>query len=435
MLAIFSQWTQLLIKYLGGFIALPIAARELSTADFNLWLLFNTMGGFVLMFDLGVYPSLLRISAAAVGKELSISQAQNGVAKRVYEALGNWSMLLLPLFAAIYTFPLIMKTSHAWSSFAALFLICCALSMKLRNKYFEIIYVVNERIFALRSIESVVLALQVVLQIVVMYLFGSILALCAIEFCSALTIFLANRRFCTFAGATRCDSLKEQVPLLKETMRNGVGITISIVLLMYVNWLVGLNCEPAFVAAYLIYLKVFDAVAMICQTPFYVKLPRLIANIGDKSETITNANTQIKTVIALMLVSVLLVNALSPILNDVFHLRASNDTGTVLKFLAMYALTRRLGAMYMQLHNATGKIATHKVEFFNAAIVVSASLLVLSVGKPSWLGGVLFTGYFFGYLVYSTSLWARYVKSQKQKMNIIADYLISTAGVALLWIM
>jgi hypothetical protein len=228
--------------------------------------------------------------------------------------------------------------------------------------------------------------------------------------------------------------LKEYVSLVKEASKNGIGTAISILLLMYVNWLIGLKCEPAYVAAYLVYLKVFDAVAMVCQTPFYVKLPRLIANIEDKELTLKSANANIKAVIGLMLLALLAVGAAAPLLNKIFHLANDGTTSLILKFLAMYALTRRVGAMYMQMHNATGNIATHKVEFVNAMIVAGISAAVLVAAKPAWLAGVLFSGYFLGYLFYATALWAAYASYRKQKLNIAADYLMSVFGVMVLWI-
>jgi hypothetical protein len=433
MLAIISQWVQLVMKYAGGLIALPIAARQLATGEFNLWLLFNTMGGFVLMFDLGLYPSLLRLNAAARNEDAGVRELNNGVTKKVYDQLSGWAMLALPVVAGIYAYPLIVKTGNAATSYVGLLFMSAALSMKLRNKYFEIVYIVNERIPALRMIESFVLVIQIVLQVAALYWVRSVLLLCIIELAATMAIYMINRRLCDFASHVPVQDLFKHVALIKEASKNGVGTVISIVLLMYVNWLIGLKCSPAYVAAYLVYLKVFDAVAMVCQTPFYVKLPRLIANIEDKELTLKSANANIKAVIGLMLVALLSVSVASPLLNKVFHLTDDDATYFTLKLLAVYALTRRIGAMYMQMHNATGDIATHKVELLNAATVVGLSFAVLALKKTAWLAAVLPLGYFLGYLLYATILWSAYVKHRKLRIDIAMDYLISLCGVAVLW--
>ncbi|EKE03595.1 MAG: hypothetical protein ACD_20C00178G0004 [uncultured bacterium] len=420
-------WGSFFVRSSSLVIVLPLLLTRLTTAEIALWFLFTTIIGLQILVDIGFSPTFSRYIAYGMsGSEIQHLNSPNGqnsgepnwatiasiysTMRTVFFRLGLlWTFLLVTIgtYSLLKPISTVDNKYSAWASWAII-LVVSTITVQ-GNSYSAYLQGVNQ-IALLRRWETITAFCGVVTSYFVLIFDGGLLGLViANQVWQAISI-LRNRLLVSSLDLDKL--LKVSVGRFNKDVllavwpsawRSGLGILMCYGLIQVSGIIYAQIGDPSSVAAYLLSLRLIQAISQFSQAPFYSKLPllsRLYAD-GRHAELLQIARRGMALSHWSYLAGLVGLGLFGAPLLKFVGSNAPFPEQLLWSLLGFGFLIERFGAMHLQLYSTCNHIIWHIVTAVSGTIFMFVSILLFnSIGVYAFAIGII-AGYAGFYSWYS----------------------------------
>jgi hypothetical protein len=414
-------WASFGSRLLNLAFVLPLVLTRLPAPEISVFLLFRLVVALQLLVDFGFGSTFARVIAYALGgvreaKDFGIAGAAKSpkeahwdTVARIWTVMrvvyGRLALLAFALTATLGTAAVlrpIALASHERSAWLAwIIVVCTSAAPVLANKYAAYLQGLDE-IASFRRWEAIFGLGAAVSSALVLFLGGGLLALVGASQAWVFASLWRNRWLATHVAEGRLTDF-EKVSMDREVFeavwpsawRSGVGVLMSFGVIQISGVAYAQFAQSVDVAAYLVALRVIQAISDFSRAPFYSKMPRLarFRSQGMLSDQLQLARRGMQLAYASFLVAFIAAGVLGPTALVVIGSNAPFVQSGLWSLLGIAFLFERYGAMHLQLYSTT-----HHITWHVANTVGGGLFLVLSVALVPALGVYAFPiAYLAGY--------------------------------------
>jgi hypothetical protein len=423
-------WGGLVLRSAGPLLVLPLVLRTFSAQQVTVWLLFSSIVGFQLIFDLGFSSTFARVIAFAMGGATDIRGINRetrrgtgtpnwvlvgaiyGTMRFIYARLALGTVFMLGIFGSMALRTPIEATETALACWAAWIVVLLVSGVVLfGNLYSSYLQGLNH-VAAYARVQSFVSLASIVSSVVVLTVDGGFFALVVtVQFWLLVAVYLASRlsrevengRQREFRGARRDSAVLKAV--WPSAWRSGVGVMLTSGTLYASNVVYATLGNTAEIVSYLLGLRLCQSISQFSQAPFYSKIPTLarLHSEGRIAEQVALARVSMgRAHGAFAILFLALACAGSNLLRAVGSSVAFVDP-RMWSLLGVAFLGERFGAMHLQLYSVTNHVVWHTVAAGHAVLFAACS-----VSLYPWMGARAFpVGLMAGYWCWYVPLSVR----------------------------
>lgn len=382
--------------------------------------MFQTVFSFIILFDMGLTPSVTRYYSYALYNEQS-SNSDNSTnnlldtflsAKKIYTYLAILALVLSATIGSIMLAPSILKSSHPFSLWIAWLSSCLTIALVIISNNFASI---------LNGIGKVALVQRSLMYLSAANIIGGS-AICLLKLPISVLLIWTNLTLATQFLLLKKIAAKEFPQLfIKQTQlkpslitkiwsttwRSGVGIFSSLGLVHLSGVLFSFVAGPVSASAYLMALQFIRAISSFSQAPFYSHIPNMLKlyNKKNQSELLNLAKTSMLRSNFVFALGIIIIGNLANFLVAIANKDASFVSPIMWLLLSLAFFVERIGAMHLQLFSLTNKIVWHKVNGAAGALaLLSGVVLFFLTSSELSFPVALIIGYLFVYTPWSMML-------------------------------
>lgn len=383
-------------------IVLPLVLRKLSPEELAVWYLFGSVMALQTIADIGFAPSFSRAIAYAVSGAKSIEQSSEsqsagepnwtltekivGTMRPVYGRLAAAAALLLAVFGTIALQRPVSRLSDPLVGWAAWALVVAAMWVSTKaNLYGAYLQGVNQ-VARFRRWEAITLVGASLSSVVALLCGGRLLALVAVSQVWVLVAALRDRqlartvvqgRFRSFAANSIDPTIFRQLWL--RAWRSGVGIILSRGVVWSSGLIVAQYVGAAEIAAYLLALRLVQALADLASAPLYSKLPLLAGwySAGRRADIVSVARRGMRLGFAFFVAGAVTLGIAGDWLLDVLGSSIAFPAPDLWLAMSLAFFVERYGAFHIQLYSTTNHIIWHTANGVTGTLFLAGALFLL----------------------------------------------------------
>lgn len=409
-----TSWASFTAKASAYLLLLPLALNRLSTAESAVWLLIATLASFQTVFDAGLSQTFVRVIAYARGgatvPELAgeLSRARVAGEQRttnettlsrvlptmglVYTGLSIAALIALGTAGATALHIPISHSSTPTTAWTAAGIALITTSVALWGNSFSSYLIGTSQIALLRRWEVCFAVLALASATLVLLLEGGLLGLVISEQSWVLLAVLRNRALChrhsRFRDHFRIAPDKEVLALLwPSAWRTAIGALGGFGVIQFSGVMFSQFAAPSQSAAYLLALRLIQAISQFSQAPFYSRLPTLAVLYSEKrvAEALAHAKQGMRQSHWAFACGYIVVGALATPALTMFDSETRFVPIPLWSLMGAAYFAERLGAMHIQLHTTTGKIIWHIANgFCGLSMLILCRLCYPHLGTASF---------------------------------------------------
>ena len=413
-----TSWGTHLARALRLVVLLPLVLSQLEVGSIAVWLLFTTIGSYVVLIDFSLTATFSRAIAFAMGGAQSIGDLRRAPSERADEAPNEqlltricstqqltyryYSLFILLPVGLVGTLALLRPIAAlpapdvGWAAWA---LVLLGLAARVRDYQYIGFLTGADRIALLARWQTLVEVGSVVSCVAVVLAGKGLLALVFAEQLWAVIGMLCNRRLCRKVRGglfSRCvagpfdrrvfDSLWQRV------WRSGLGVVFSFGLPQASGLIYAQVATSAQTATFLLHWQLIRMISTFSLPPFYTLLPRLasLRAQGRVAEQVAVARRGMMWSAATFVVCFALIGLLGKKFLALVSSNADFDGGWLWWLIGVAFLAERFGSMHLNLYSTTNHIIWHRVSLGHGVVYLVISLALLpTAGAFAFPAGML----------------------------------------------
>ncbi len=439
-----STWLNFIIKFGGWLFLLPLILNYFDASMVSVWMVFQTINGILIIFDLGFNQSFSRSFSYCFG---GVEDLQNDESGRLIKSSNktnmiNWSLMgsifgtskRIYFFIALICFvgiliisfwsvdPILYKLQQERATYSVILIVALGSSIKIYGNLFSSFLIGGSRVPLVNNWESIFGALNLLTSFLVFYMFHNVYLL------------LANQQFWFVASVVRNYILvKKEYPQLvskpfdkslfkivfKSAWRSAVGIISGYGAVQLSSLLLTRQLSTSELASFLLAFKLVTLISDFSRAPFYSRLPEL-TTLHSRNSTKSFFRIATKGMNLSLIVFSLAI--LWVAFSGDFVLKLLNSDTEFVPTLVWSALGlafffERYGAINLQIYSVSNHILWHisngitGILFIMILYISMGSLLLLAIPFSMILSNLLF------YCPYNVWLNVKYYKINWWKLN------------------
>lgn len=459
--ATITTWVSLLIRIGGLGLLLPIVLNRLSVQEALVWQMLSTVTALVLWLDFGFSPTFSRLIAFRRGgddigtthhkvtSQISDTSANLGALvgtqRRIYVFLVSIAVLVSLAAGSAALLRPIDQLTNPTSGWVAWIITILAAQLSLINGSNASILVGLDRIAALRRVESIISALQLLTTALVTIWTGDLVAIVGCYSVWTIPMLVANRQQASrelFAvGTVAVGSFDAAIfkAIWPSVWRSGAGILFSTGIIQGSALIVPQFVPAPQAAAYLLALRLISIISQLSQAPFYSKLPAMAKAKGAGDERAVGELAMVGMRLAFWTYSLgtaaLLITA--PIALTIIGSSVELPNIIMLGAMVLAFYVERYSSMHLQLYTLTNRVIWHTLNGSIGIATVAISLLAWSSWGLIALPIAMFISYTVSSLLYTARISVGSINHRRIKFEIATSvpaliFLIFAFGMAML---
>ena len=389
-------WFNYFVKFGGTVIVMPFVLKKFSAADFNVFMIFQTVFTLFLLTDLGFSQSISRIVSYAYSGVKSIKLSKygeieqrgdgainekllleiHGASKNIYLTVSTICLLFLFLVGSIIVRkPISLSSDVEQYTFLWYAVIPFISTVVYGNVYASYLTGIN-KVALVNKLSGIFNFGRILFDIIIVIFFPSIILLIINNRLWANLVVIRNyflvRKFKP-EGSLKKINKEVYKSVITTAWKSGLGILLGFGLTQALSLMVAQFNDSEKVASYLLAIKIIDVVSNISRSPLYSKLPGLAILLA-KSQLNSFKDSIIKSTRLSFIMYVTLIIGASiflPVVLKLIDSQTPPPTNLIWISISLAFFGERFSSMHMQILALKNRIIWHYVNAIHTVFVLA----------------------------------------------------------------